>query len=107
MSKKINLQEVFSKNMKYRRKKLGLTQGQLAEKVGISSSFITEIEIGRKSPSFNNISKIADALDAPAWSLFVENGDSISKNSNSSERLSITLKDAVSKKIDEILSINQ
>jgi transcriptional regulator with XRE-family HTH domain len=104
MCEKVNLLNIFSKNMKARRKKLELTQGELATKVGISSSFITEIEIGRKSPSFTNISKIADALDAPAWSLFVEHGDKISNKSNSYEQLSITLKEAVSKKIDDVLS---
>jgi transcriptional regulator with XRE-family HTH domain len=106
MSEKVDLQEIFSRNMKARRKKLGLTQGELATKIGISSSFITEIEIGRKSPSFTNISKIADALNAPSWSLFVEHGDKISNKSKSYEQLSITLKAEVSKKIDEILSID-
>lgn len=105
MSEKVKLQEVFSKNMKNRRKKLGLTQGELAKKIGISASFITEIEIGRKSPSFTNISKISDALNAPAWSFFVDGGDKISNTSNSNDQLSITLKDAISNKIDEILSI--
>lgn len=104
MSNKISLQEVFSKNMKNRRKELGLTQEELATKVGISASFITEIEIGRKSPSFTNISKISDALDSPAWSLFVEGGNKVSKKSNISEQVSVKLKAAVSKSIDEILS---
>ena len=106
MSEKLNLQDIFARNMKDRRKKLDLTQCELAAKVGVSTSFITEIEVGRKSPSFINISKISDALDAPAWSLFVDRGDKITKKSNSNEQLAITLKEALSSKIDEILNEN-
>jgi transcriptional regulator with XRE-family HTH domain len=102
----IKLQDIFARNMKERRKKLGLTQCELASKVGVSTSFITEIEIGRKSPSFINISKIADALEAPEWSLFVERGEKITKKSNSDAQLAITLKAALSDKIDEILNNN-
>jgi len=52
MSKNVNLLSIFAKNMRGRRKKAKLTQKDLAIKCGISSSFITDIELGKKAPSF-------------------------------------------------------
>lgn len=107
MSKNIDLLTIFSNNMRIRRKKLGFTQKDLANKCEISSSFITDIELCKKAPSFNNINKIAKALEAPPWSFFIENGNSISTKSNRDEILSETLKYSISLKIDEILNISK
>ena len=43
------LQEVFGRNLKERRKRMGITQGELAQRIGVSTSFVTEIEKGRKA----------------------------------------------------------
>ena len=45
------------------RKKLGLTQGDLARKSGVSQSLVAKIEAGRLDPSYSNIKKIFSALD--------------------------------------------
>jgi DNA-binding XRE family transcriptional regulator len=45
-----------------RRKELGLTQEQVAEKSGITRAYYTNIEAGRKDPSMGVAKKIADAL---------------------------------------------
>jgi len=45
------------------RKKLGLTQGDLAKASGVSQSLIAKIEAGRLDPSFSNSKKIFSALD--------------------------------------------
>jgi len=39
------------------RNSLNLTQGEAAKKIGISRSFLTEIENGTKNPSFKTIQK--------------------------------------------------
>ncbi len=46
------------------RKKLGLTQDQLAEKAGISAHFVYEIERGQKTMSLYTLVDIASALGA-------------------------------------------
>lgn len=71
------LQEIFGRNLKERRRRLGLTQGELALKIGVSTSFVTEIEKGRKAPSFATIEKIAEEMHAPVWSYFCEGGYNI------------------------------
>ena len=50
-------------NIKERREKLGLTQKELAEKAGITQSFLCDIEQGRSKPSIDTAVKIADALN--------------------------------------------
>lgn len=57
-----------------RRKKLGLTQGQLAEKASISRSYYTNIEKGRKEPSMNVAKCIADVLKTTIDKIFFEKG---------------------------------
>jgi transcriptional regulator with XRE-family HTH domain len=50
-------------NIKERREELGLTQKELAEKAGITQSFLCDIEQGRSKPSIDTAVKIADALN--------------------------------------------
>ena len=50
-------------NIKERREELDLSQKELAEKVGISQSFLCDIEQGRSKPSIDTALKIAEALN--------------------------------------------
>lgn len=47
------------------RRGAGLTQSQVAEKIGISRSFYAMIELGKRGCSMNNWIKIGDALHIP------------------------------------------
>lgn len=46
-----------------KREKLGWSQYKLAKVVGITQSFINEIESGKKSPSIEVFFRICEALD--------------------------------------------
>ena len=46
-----------------KREKAGLSQYRLANQVGITQSFMNEIEKGRKSPSVEVLFRICDALE--------------------------------------------
>ena len=50
-------------NIKERREELDLSQKELAEKAGISQSFLCDIEQGRSKPSIDTALKIAEALN--------------------------------------------
>lgn len=52
-----------------------LTQTQLSYELGISNSFLSEIESGKKTPSLELLNKYADKFDLPVSSLlfFSEN----------------------------------
>ena len=49
-------------NIKEKREQLGLSQKELADKVGISQSFLCDIEQSRCKPSIDTAVKLADAL---------------------------------------------
>jgi len=59
-------------NLKIIRKEKGETQLSLAEKVGVSSTFIANIEQGRRKPSMEIIEKIVAVLNIKAKELFEE-----------------------------------
>ena len=50
-------------NIKERREQLGISQKELAEKVGMSQSFLCDIEQGRSKLSIDTALKIAEALN--------------------------------------------
>jgi len=52
------------------RKSAGLTQKQLSEKVGISRDFLTNIELGKYTPSLNVAGQIASILGRDINDLF-------------------------------------
>lgn len=52
-------------NIKLYRKQKGLTQKQLAEKIGSTDSAITRYESNSREPSIETITKIAEALGVP------------------------------------------
>jgi transcriptional regulator with XRE-family HTH domain len=55
----VDLHCVLARNIKRYRGIYGLSQSELAERAGISSGFLAEIEIERKSPSLENLASIA------------------------------------------------
>ena len=52
----------LGRSIRQLRNKAELTQAQLAEKAGISTTFIGYIEIGQRKPSLRVLNKIAAAL---------------------------------------------
>lgn len=50
-------------NIKFYRKKLNLTQEQVAEQIGAERSYITALESGSKSPSIYFLYELSQALN--------------------------------------------
>lgn len=70
-SKKLFKQEL-GKAIKRARIGAKLTQKMLAEKVGIMPAYLSQIETGRRSPSFSLLTKLAAACDIRASQLMLE-----------------------------------
>lgn len=49
-------------NIREKREELGMSQKELAEKTGITQSFLCDIEYGRSKPSIDVAIKLADVL---------------------------------------------
>jgi transcriptional regulator with XRE-family HTH domain len=64
------LRERFGQRVRWLRGEHGLTQEQLAERAGISVDFLSLIERGKSSPSFENLDELADALEVTVAELF-------------------------------------
>ena len=65
-----NLREIFAYNLKAKRQNYGITQAQLAEKVGVSTHHIAMIEIARHCPTLDLVERIANSLDIEIYELF-------------------------------------
>ena len=67
-----NVQEIIKKNLVTYRKQLGLTQAKLAEKAGICTTYIGEMETCRKYPSIKTLEKIAAVLKVEPYVLLMD-----------------------------------
>ena len=78
-----NMAKKFAQAVLSRRKHLGLTQDELAKRVGTSKQMVSKYELGQRSPKVTMANAFAEALDttldellgvdkADAESLFVE-----------------------------------
>ena len=86
------LHETLSQNIKkYRKGKY--TQEQLAEKIGVSSQNINDIEGKRRWPRESTLIKIADALEIEVYQLFIPNDLSNIQieNTDENEKIRITI----------------
>lgn len=77
----INIYEQISKNIKKYRNQAGITQAELAERIGVSHEFIrrNESKKGKKSFSVDTLWKISVALDIPPGLLFEIDMDDLIK----------------------------
>lgn len=69
----MSLMEVFSQNVRYYRFEKNYSQENLAERTGLSTHYISDIENGKYSPTIPAIEKLTKALDISANLLFTEN----------------------------------
>ena len=104
----MDLKRVFIRNLKEFRKKEGFSQMRLAEYCDTSSSYIGEIEIGRKFPSIEMVEKIASALRIEPYHLFVDRKSCDSGPENTypllPNAMKTEIKDEVYSAINDILN---
>ena len=79
-----------------RRRKLGLTQNQLADLAGVSQSYIAKLEAGKIEPSYLKVKSILEALDrlekkreVSAAEIMNRNVDSINLNTTIYEAIEL------------------
>lgn len=97
-----NLRQVLSLNMKKRRKRLGLSQAKLAEKVNTAPTYIAMIELEKKFPSVEMIERIADALEMDTTELFSVIPLPENAVKNLQKEVLLDFKEIISKKLREL-----
>lgn len=68
----MDIKEVFGSNLRKFRTEKGLSQEKFAERRGLHRTYISDIERFQRNVSLDNIQRIADALQLPAYILLVE-----------------------------------
>lgn len=91
-----DVRQILKENIKEIRNGENLSQQELAEKCGLSPSFLGEIEIGKKYPSLQTLEKIALALKIDVYRLLLD------KDSSGDPRLNAFAKD-VSNAVVELI----
>jgi len=67
-----NFQEIFIKNLRFWRKKRGISQLKLSEMVNISPNYLNAVENGKNFPSPEVIQNISESLEILPYQLFLE-----------------------------------
>lgn len=70
-----NALEGIAKQMKNRRKQMGISQEELAKRTGLSLSLIRGIERQAANPTLSSLEKISDAFDISLPELFNFNNE--------------------------------
>ena len=65
-----NIKEILAQNLKENRRRLGITQQELAQRAGISTHYLAMIEIARKFPTADILERLAAALSINSHELF-------------------------------------
>ena len=90
-----NIKEILALNLKKHRKRLGITQPELAERASLSTQYLGMIEIARNFPTADVLERLAAALGIKSNELF--------SVSNSPEIAMEQLQEAILSKIDQKL----
>ena len=65
-----DIKKSFGKRLRKLRRNNDITQEELAEKIGMSSNFISQLERGINAPSFDVLAKLAEVFQVPVKDLF-------------------------------------
>ena len=78
----VELQEIFSTNLKKARNRANLSQMKLAEKANLSVGYICDLESGRRWGTPETFSRLAFALDINPFELLVPDNFDVSNSSD-------------------------
>ena len=72
MNKDTNIKKVLGKRIQKIRRLKGFTQEQLAEMVGLSSNYISDIECGKSYVRIDKLIRIINGLQCSADDIFID-----------------------------------
>ena len=67
-----HFQELFIENLRFWRKKRGISQLKMSEMVNISPNYLNAVENGKNFPSPEVIKNLSDCLELMPYQLFLE-----------------------------------
>lgn len=66
------LRQILARNIRHLRQERGMTQEDLSFETGISRTYLSDVELGKRNVAVDNIERIARALRVRVEELFVE-----------------------------------
>ena len=64
------IKKAFGEKVRSHRKKIGLSQEELAHRASVHATYLSAIELGERNPALENLCAIANALGVPLAELF-------------------------------------
>ena len=93
---------LYSENIRRFRLSKKLTQERLAERAGITSAYVSEIENQKKVGKFETIASLANALEVEPYELFLESGSVQAYNDKRTKALMNRLRNNFNELVDTI-----
>jgi transcriptional regulator with XRE-family HTH domain len=97
-----HFQEIFIKNLRFLRKKKGISQLKLSEMVDISPNYLNAVENGKNFPSPEVIQNISDTLKILPYQLFLEHSSETAPSNLMASDLA-AVKQRLIKEIDTLI----
>lgn len=85
------LEKLLGKAIAERRAALGMSQFDLAERLGIAPASLSRIENGLAAPRFSRLEEIAEILDCPVSVLFRSTEETLTDTSDAIAELIVSL----------------
>ena len=101
--KNTGIREILAANLKENRRKLGMTQEDLAEKAEVSTHYIAMIEICKKYPKPDMLEKIAKALEIEPYKLFNFESDPNEPLERLHQKLILDMKQIVTEAVEKAI----
>ena len=99
-----HFQELFIENLRFWRKKKGISQLKLSEMVNITPNYLNAVENGKNFPSPDVIQNISDNLEILPFQLFLEYPEGKDVPLSKTTILELTeIKQRIVKEIDAII----
>jgi transcriptional regulator with XRE-family HTH domain len=98
------IREVLAANLKQNRRKLGMTQEELAEKAGVSTHYIAMIETCKKYPKPDMVELIAKTLEIEPYKLFYVENDPNEPLERLHQKIIIDIKQIVNEAVERVIN---
>ena len=70
---KFDFQLYVSNNIRFARKRMGLNQSQMADKLGVSVKQVSTWENGKSMPSVDHLLDLCDLFQVPPFAFYMKN----------------------------------
>ncbi|AEE15566.1 helix-turn-helix domain-containing protein [Treponema brennaborense] len=98
----MDVYETYAANIKKIRIAKKLNQAELAEKLGLSVKYVSDLETGRSSGSFDTLVNLADALGVEPYELLLPRNQPVNYDSRRTKQLMTRLRTNLNELVDTV-----